>query len=84
MPFAPGIRNGVAHVAMSPRKERQTQSIASSPNRRTFGLSGGWRAGELTDDEKLKREGTVDKAAGAAKRTVDNAADKAKEALDKK
>ena len=41
-------------------------------------------AGELTDDEKLKREGTVDKAAGAAKRTVDKAADKAKDALDKK
>jgi uncharacterized protein YjbJ (UPF0337 family) len=41
-------------------------------------------AGELTDDEKLKREGAVDKAAGAAKRTVDKAADKAKDALDKK
>ena len=36
-------------------------------------------AGELTDDEKLKREGSVDKAAGAAKRTVDKAADTAKE-----
>ena len=35
-------------------------------------------AGELTDDEKLKREGTVDKAAGKAKETVDKAADKAK------
>jgi uncharacterized protein YjbJ (UPF0337 family) len=41
-------------------------------------------AGELTDDEKLKREGSVDKAAGAAKRTVDRAADKAKKALDPK
>ena len=41
-------------------------------------------AGELTDDEKLKREGSVDKAAGAAKRTVDKAADKAKKALDRK
>ena len=40
-------------------------------------------AGELTDDEKLKREGTVDKAAGAAKRAVDKAADKAKNALGK-
>ena len=29
-------------------------------------------AGELTDDEKLKREGTVDKAAGKAKETVDS------------
>ena len=35
-------------------------------------------AGELTDDEQLKREGTVDKAAGKAKETVDKAADKAK------
>ncbi len=35
-------------------------------------------AGELTDDEGLKREGAVDKAAGKAKDTVDKAADKAK------
>jgi uncharacterized protein YjbJ (UPF0337 family) len=35
-------------------------------------------AGELTDNEKLKREGTVDKTAGKAKETVDKAADKAK------
>jgi uncharacterized protein YjbJ (UPF0337 family) len=41
-------------------------------------------AGDLTDDETLKREGSVDKAAGAAKRTVDKAADKAKKALDPK
>jgi uncharacterized protein YjbJ (UPF0337 family) len=37
--------------------------------------------GELTDDEKLKREGTVDKAAGAAKSAVDKVSDKAKETL---
>jgi uncharacterized protein YjbJ (UPF0337 family) len=35
-------------------------------------------AAELTDDEELKREGTVDKAAGKAKETVDKAADKTK------
>lgn len=40
-------------------------------------------AGELTDDEQLKREGTVDKAAGAAKDAVDKAAGKAKDALDR-
>jgi uncharacterized protein YjbJ (UPF0337 family) len=34
--------------------------------------------GELTDDDKLKREGTVDKAAGKAKGGVDKAAEKAK------
>jgi uncharacterized protein YjbJ (UPF0337 family) len=41
-------------------------------------------AGELSDDEKLKREGTLDKAAGAAKRTLDKGADKAKETLNRK
>jgi uncharacterized protein YjbJ (UPF0337 family) len=40
-------------------------------------------AGELTDDEKLKREGTVDKAAGAAKRAVDKASDKATDILNR-
>ena len=38
--------------------------------------------GELTDDDKLKREGTVDKAAGKAKGSVDRAAGKAKELLE--
>jgi uncharacterized protein YjbJ (UPF0337 family) len=35
-------------------------------------------AAELTGDEKLRREGTVDKTAGKAKETADKAADKAK------
>jgi uncharacterized protein YjbJ (UPF0337 family) len=35
-------------------------------------------AAELTDNERLKHEGTVDKTAGKAKETVDKAADKAK------
>jgi uncharacterized protein YjbJ (UPF0337 family) len=39
-------------------------------------------AGELTDDKELKREGTVDKAAGKAKETVDKAADKAKSLME--
>jgi uncharacterized protein YjbJ (UPF0337 family) len=39
--------------------------------------------GELTDDEKLKREGSVDKASGKVKKGVDKAADKAKELLDR-
>ena len=38
-------------------------------------------AGELTDDDKLKREGTVDKAAGKAKESVDKAAGKAKQLM---
>ena len=38
-------------------------------------------AGELTGDEKLKRKGTIDKAAGKAKKAVDKAADKAKDCL---
>jgi uncharacterized protein YjbJ (UPF0337 family) len=40
-------------------------------------------AGELSDNEKLKHEGAVDKAAGKAKETVDKAADKAKDLLEK-
>jgi uncharacterized protein YjbJ (UPF0337 family) len=37
--------------------------------------------GELTDNDELKREGSVDKAAGKAKDLVDKAADKAKDKL---
>lgn len=39
-------------------------------------------AGELTDDDSLKREGTVDKAAGEAKEAIDKAADKAKHLME--
>jgi len=39
-------------------------------------------AGELTDDDRLKREGTVDKAAGGAKEAVDKAAEKAKHLME--
>ena len=39
-------------------------------------------AGELTDDDELKREGTVDKAAGTAKEGIDKAADKTKSLLE--
>jgi len=37
-------------------------------------------AGELTGDDDLKREGSVDKAAGKVKDAVDKVADKAKNA----
>ncbi len=40
-------------------------------------------AGELSDDEKLKREGKVDKAAGSVKDAVDKVSDKAKDALNR-
>jgi uncharacterized protein YjbJ (UPF0337 family) len=36
-------------------------------------------AGDLTDDEKLKREGKVDRAVSSVKDTVDDIADKVKE-----
>jgi uncharacterized protein YjbJ (UPF0337 family) len=36
-------------------------------------------AGELSGDKRLKREGTVDKAAGKAKKAVDKAAERAKD-----
>jgi uncharacterized protein YjbJ (UPF0337 family) len=35
-------------------------------------------AGELTDDDRLKREGSIDKTTGKAKDAIDRAADKAK------
>ncbi|HEY5100156.1 MAG TPA: CsbD family protein [Gaiellaceae bacterium] len=37
--------------------------------------------GDLKDDKDLKREGKVDRAAGAAKDKIDKAANKAKGAL---
>jgi uncharacterized protein YjbJ (UPF0337 family) len=40
-------------------------------------------AGELTGDDEMKREGSVDKAAGKAKDAVDKAADSVKRRLDK-
>jgi uncharacterized protein YjbJ (UPF0337 family) len=39
-------------------------------------------AGELTDNDRLKQEGTVDKSAGKAKTTIDKTADKAKSLLE--
>jgi uncharacterized protein YjbJ (UPF0337 family) len=36
-------------------------------------------AGDLTDDEKLKREGKIDRAVSTVKEKVDDAADKIKE-----
>jgi uncharacterized protein YjbJ (UPF0337 family) len=36
-------------------------------------------AGDLTDDEKLKREGKIDRAVSTIKGKVDDAADKIKE-----
>jgi uncharacterized protein YjbJ (UPF0337 family) len=41
-------------------------------------------AGELADDDDLKREGSVDKGSGKVKEAVDTVADKAKDTLGKK
>lgn len=41
-------------------------------------------AGEITGDEGLKREGKVDKASAATKKTLDDAADKVKEVVNPK
>ena len=38
-------------------------------------------AGDLTDDEKLKREGKVDRGVSGIKDKIDDAADKVKEKL---
>lgn len=40
-------------------------------------------AGDLTDDDDLRREGKVDQAKGKAKDAVDDAGDKVKDALDR-
>ena len=39
-------------------------------------------AGDLTDDDDLKREGETDEKAGKAKEAIDSAKDKANEAVD--
>jgi uncharacterized protein YjbJ (UPF0337 family) len=38
-------------------------------------------AGDLTDNDRLKNEGRVDRAAGSVKDAVDGAADKVKDAM---
>ena len=38
-------------------------------------------AGDLTDDEDLKREGKVDKTSSSFKEKIDSAADKVKDAI---
>jgi uncharacterized protein YjbJ (UPF0337 family) len=40
-------------------------------------------AGDLTDDDDLKREGRKDEAAGKAKSAVDDVKDKANDLIDK-
>lgn len=40
-------------------------------------------AGDLTDDEKLKREGKLDQASATVKEKVGDMADKAEEGIDK-
>lgn len=39
-------------------------------------------AGDLTDDDDLKREGKVDRASGAMKDKIDDAKDMVKDAMD--
>ena len=41
----------------------------------------GEAVGDLTDDDKLKREGKTDKAVGKVKEKIDEAADKIKDKL---
>jgi uncharacterized protein YjbJ (UPF0337 family) len=38
-------------------------------------------AGDLTDDEKLKREGKIDRAVSSVKEKVDDAAEKVKDKI---
>ena len=40
-------------------------------------------AGDLTDNDRLKREGKLDQGEGKVKETVDNVADKVKDLVDR-
>ena len=40
-------------------------------------------AGDLTDDQDLKREGKVDRASGKAKNKLDDLGDKAEDVIDR-
>ena len=40
-------------------------------------------AGDLTDNDKLKREGKTDKAQGKVKQTIEDVKDKAEDVVDK-
>lgn len=40
-------------------------------------------AGDLTDDDRLKREGKTDRAAGAVKEKLEQAKEKGEEVIDK-
>ena len=41
-------------------------------------------AGDITGDESLKREGKLDQASAAVKKTIDDVADKVKDVVDPK
>ena len=73
----------IAQINMTPphsRRSREYLRLIASKSR----IGRVKRAvGELTDDDKLKREGTIDKATGKAKDVADKVADKTKDTVGK-
>ena len=59
--------------------ERQKETIEVSENIDEAKGRTKEAAGDLTDDEKLKREGKIDRAVSNVKEKIDDAADKVKE-----
>ena len=53
-----------------------------SPNKDDLKGRAKQAAGDLTDNERLKREGKMDRACGKAKEWVDDLKDKAEDAID--
>ena len=71
-----------ANVPAAPGKDMAERGLGMSDNLDDVKGRIKRAAGELTDDDELKREGTVDKAAGTAKEGIDKAADKTKSLLE--
>jgi uncharacterized protein YjbJ (UPF0337 family) len=67
------VIDGYAIEERKRRRSKMTERIDEAKGRTKEA------AGDLTDDEELKREGKIDRAVSSVKQKVDQAADKVKE-----
>jgi uncharacterized protein YjbJ (UPF0337 family) len=72
------LRTGVGFREPGIRPTTDERSDVSNPDEAKGRLKEA--AGDLTDNDDLKREGKIDKATGSIKDKLDDAADKAKNA----
>jgi uncharacterized protein YjbJ (UPF0337 family) len=72
-----GVAEAGNALLTATRKERHMSKMDEAKGRAKRA------AGELTGDDGMKREGSVDKAAGKAKRAVDKGAGEIKERIDR-